>query len=105
MQVQKLLKCVPSASSRQTLLFSATLPSQLSTLTDLALRKEHVYIDCVGEEAPETATLVEQRCDCHYWGERISIFSLRSLKIRPKNVEFIFLIAELLREPALVSCM
>lgn len=60
-QVQKLLRTLPSSASRQTLLFSATLPAQLNTLTDLALRKGHVYVDCVGEEAPETATLVEQR--------------------------------------------
>lgn len=60
LQVQKLLKTLPSA--RQTLLFSATLPEQLSTLTGLALRKDHVYIDCVGQQAAETATLVEQRC-------------------------------------------
>ena len=61
LQVQKLLQTLPTAASRQTLLFSATLPSQLSTLTDLALRKDHVYIDCVGQVAAETATMVEQR--------------------------------------------
>jgi superfamily II DNA/RNA helicase len=58
-QVTKLLETLPR--SRQTLLFSATLPKQLTSITGLALRKDHLYVDCVGEESAETAILVEQR--------------------------------------------
>jgi ATP-dependent RNA helicase MSS116, mitochondrial len=59
--IVKLLKCLPPTASRQTLLFSATLPSDLKTVTDLALKKEHTYVNCVGEDAPETATNARQR--------------------------------------------
>lgn len=37
------------------------MPQNLNSITDLALRKNHKYVDCVGEESPETAVMAEQR--------------------------------------------
>jgi hypothetical protein len=59
-EMVKLLGTLPPTDLRQTLLFSATMPSNLKSITSLALRQDHDYIDCVGEGATETATLAHQ---------------------------------------------
>eukprot|EP00892_Ulva_mutabilis_P001545 jgi/Ulvmu1/11391/UM075_0053.1 len=58
-EVVKLLRMLPDVNARQTLLYSATLPSNLSDITSLALRAAHEYVDCVGT-ATETAHAARQ---------------------------------------------
>ena len=58
--VERLLKQLPPKSARQTLLYSATTPDELGAVKGLALKSDHVSVDCVGEEAPETAAKAEQ---------------------------------------------
>lgn len=58
-EVVKLLRMLPDVNARQTLLYSATLPSNLSEITRLALRAAHEFVDCVGTSA-ETAHAARQ---------------------------------------------
>ena len=59
--IVKLLGYLPPTEKRQTLLFSATLPTSLASVTNLALKKDHDYINCVGEDTgAETATNATQ---------------------------------------------
>ncbi|KAF0694407.1 Aste57867_14704 [Aphanomyces stellatus] len=55
--IEKLLAFLPTA--RQTLLFSATLPTSLEEIKRLALKPDHVFIDTVGKE-DQTNTHVNQ---------------------------------------------
>ena len=58
--IQDILSCLPPMSSkRQTLLFSATLPSEtrlLSDMVDIAVKPNHEFIDCIQDEDPATHT-------------------------------------------------
>jgi ATP-dependent RNA helicase MSS116 len=59
-QIAELLATLPDRSKRQTLLFSATLPSSLKDIAGYALRENYKYVDCVGKKEPETAQLADQ---------------------------------------------
>lgn len=45
---------------RQTLLFSATVPTAVHQVKSLALAGDHVFVDTVGEEAAQTHDHVQQ---------------------------------------------
>lgn len=51
--IEKILAVLPPRERRQTLLFSATFPAELQSITKLALRRNHQLIECIGaaEEA------------------------------------------------------
>ncbi|KAH8934145.1 hypothetical protein BDL97_18G067700 [Sphagnum fallax] len=53
-----IIKVLPQ--QRQTLLFSATVPAQVHSMSQIALKKDHVFIDTVGEEDEETHAKVKQ---------------------------------------------
>lgn len=59
-EVVRLLGMLPGVNSRQTLLYSATLPANLADITRLALKPKHEFVDCVGEAAAETASNARQ---------------------------------------------
>jgi len=62
--LERILSFLPS--SRQTLLFSATLPDSLNDIQRLALKKDHSFIDTVGEADHDTNHQVDQEfmlCD------------------------------------------
>ena len=49
--VLRILKFLqPSASTRQTLLFSATIPDQVEVIAGIAMRPQYNFVDTVGEE-------------------------------------------------------
>jgi len=50
--IDKILSFLPSKNSRQTLLFSATVPSSVEQIAGRALRDGYQYIDTVGHEEP-----------------------------------------------------
>eukprot|EP01104_Vermistella_antarctica_P019538 TRINITY_DN76_c1_g1_i3.p1 TRINITY_DN76_c1_g1~~TRINITY_DN76_c1_g1_i3.p1 ORF type:complete len:314 (-),score=90.72 TRINITY_DN76_c1_g1_i3:136-1077(-) len=50
--VVRIMAFCPPIENRQTLLFSATIPNELLSIVPIALKKNHVYLDCVGEEEP-----------------------------------------------------
>jgi hypothetical protein len=56
--IEKILGYLPR--SRQTLLFSATLPQAVTQVVGLAMKPDHRYIDTVGEEASDTHLHVHQ---------------------------------------------
>ena len=58
--IVKILALLPPAATRQTLLFSATFPSELQELTRSALRPSYEMVDCVGE-GPQSNAQVEQQ--------------------------------------------
>ena len=58
--IVKLLKMMPDPSRRQTLLYSATMPTDLQSIVKLALRPDYEYINCVGADASETASNAKQ---------------------------------------------
>ncbi|EFN51650.1 hypothetical protein CHLNCDRAFT_59143 [Chlorella variabilis] len=52
--IEKILSFLPK--SRQTLLFSATMPQAVQQVAGLALKKQHAFIDTIGEEDSATNT-------------------------------------------------
>ncbi|EFJ48047.1 hypothetical protein VOLCADRAFT_91218 [Volvox carteri f. nagariensis] len=57
-QISKILGSLPPTSQRQTFLFSATFPADVKSLADVALKRQHRYVDAVGEDVA-THTHVE----------------------------------------------
>jgi len=58
--IEKILKSLPSREKRQTLLFSATFPAQLASMTKLVLKSDHKVIDCIGAVDQASNEQVEQ---------------------------------------------
>ena len=56
--IEKILSYLPR--NRQTLLFSATVPDAVKQIAANAMSDNHVYIDCVGDEAAATNAQVAQ---------------------------------------------
>jgi len=59
-ETKKILSYLPRPGSRQTLLFSATVPKRLRALMDDLLPPDHVEVDCVGDAGLETNAHVDQ---------------------------------------------
>ncbi|PAN09057.1 hypothetical protein PAHAL_1G455300 [Panicum hallii] len=58
--IEKIVDSLPR--QRQTLLFSATIPKEVRRVSQLVLKRDHVFIDTVGLGAVETPTMVQQSC-------------------------------------------
>ncbi|CAN6456201.1 unnamed protein product [Victoria cruziana] len=56
--IEKIVDCVPR--HRQSMLFSATIPKEVRRISQLVLKKDHVYIDTVGLGRQETHAKVSQ---------------------------------------------
>ncbi|XP_051151315.1 probable DEAD-box ATP-dependent RNA helicase 48 [Andrographis paniculata] len=56
--IEKIIDCLPR--SRQSLLFSATVPKEVRRISQLVLKREHAYIDTVGLGSLETSSKVKQ---------------------------------------------
>ncbi|CAM9176162.1 unnamed protein product, partial [Sphacelaria rigidula] len=48
--IENILDNLPSKSKRQTMMFSATMPADVTSIASFAMRPEYATIDCVGEE-------------------------------------------------------
>lgn len=57
--VQDILACIPKKRQRQTLLFSATIPSKVREVIELATKPDYQVVDCINEEDPATHTNVQ----------------------------------------------
>eukprot|EP00929_Paragymnodinium_shiwhaense_P040168 TRINITY_DN2098_c0_g3_i1.p1 TRINITY_DN2098_c0_g3~~TRINITY_DN2098_c0_g3_i1.p1 ORF type:complete len:657 (-),score=121.64 TRINITY_DN2098_c0_g3_i1:81-2051(-) len=55
--IKDILSYLPTR--RQTLLFSATIPKSIRDVATIALKRDHKFIDCVGDDEP-TVTTVKQ---------------------------------------------
>ncbi|CAN6252734.1 unnamed protein product [Urochloa humidicola] len=58
--IEKIVDSLPR--QRQTLLFSATIPKEVRRVSQLVLKRDHVFVDTVGVGAVETPTKVQQSC-------------------------------------------
>ncbi|CAO2046956.1 unnamed protein product [Urochloa humidicola] len=58
--IEKIVDSLPR--QRQTLLFSATIPKEVRRVSQLVLKRDHVFVDTVGIGAVETPTKVQQSC-------------------------------------------
>lgn len=58
--VERILRQVPGVESRQTLLFSATMPADVRDMTRLALKPSHSVIDCVGADTATHAKVSQK---------------------------------------------
>ncbi|XP_006648157.1 DEAD-box ATP-dependent RNA helicase 48 [Oryza brachyantha] len=56
--IEKIVDSLPR--QRQTLLFSATIPKEVRRVSQLVLKRDHVFVDTVGLGAVETPNKVEQ---------------------------------------------
>ncbi|KAL6633275.1 hypothetical protein ACP70R_025946 [Stipagrostis hirtigluma subsp. patula] len=56
--IEKIVDSLPR--QRQTLLFSATIPKEVRRVSQLVLKRDHVFVDTVGLGAVETPTKVQQ---------------------------------------------
>lgn len=60
--IERILRLLePSRTTRQTLLFSATVPSSVSEIASVALRPKYNFVDTVGEDADQTHLHVQQQ--------------------------------------------
>ncbi|CAM6120446.1 unnamed protein product [Calypogeia fissa] len=57
--LEKIIKMLPQ--SRQTLLFSATVPNEVHKVSEVALRRDHVFVDTVGQDTEDTHAKVQQQ--------------------------------------------
>jgi ATP-dependent RNA helicase MSS116 len=57
--IERILSHLPS-SGRQTLLFSATVPEKVHQVSQLALKREHTFIDCIDPSEDSTNIQVAQ---------------------------------------------
>lgn len=58
--IEKIVDCLPRR--RQSLMFSATIPREVRRISQLVLKREHVFVDTVGLGCVETPTQVRQSC-------------------------------------------
>ena len=49
-EIRKMLTFLPAKQTRQTLLFSATMPDNVQKIAEMALRTPYEFVDCVGKE-------------------------------------------------------
>ncbi|KAJ1411836.1 RNA helicase, DEAD-box type, Q motif [Sesbania bispinosa] len=56
--IENIIDCLPR--QRQSLLFSATIPKEVRRISQLALKREHKYVDTVGVGCVETPVQVKQ---------------------------------------------
>lgn len=60
--IERILRLLrPSAATRQTLLFSATIPAQVNEIANIALRPGWNFVDTVGEDTEQTHLHVQQQ--------------------------------------------
>ena len=65
-EIRKILGLLPPKNTRQTLLFSATMPKDVMGIARFALRDKFEHIDCVGKDTdthkrvPQSFTLVDE---------------------------------------------
>jgi ATP-dependent RNA helicase MSS116 len=56
--MERIIAILPK--ERQTLLLTATVPQQMHSVLNLAMRKDHEFIDCVGQTEEQTNKMVQQ---------------------------------------------
>jgi ATP-dependent RNA helicase MSS116 len=60
-EIEKILRSLPSPDTRQTLLFSATVPAAVQQVAKSALRQgQNQYIDCIGAGEANTNAAIDQ---------------------------------------------
>lgn len=59
--LERIFEYLPAPSSRQTLLFSATMPDSVMDMVRAVMRPKYEYIDAVGDVSDDTHGHVEQR--------------------------------------------
>eukprot|EP01116_Phalansterium_solitarium_P021289 TRINITY_DN6559_c0_g1_i1.p1 TRINITY_DN6559_c0_g1~~TRINITY_DN6559_c0_g1_i1.p1 ORF type:complete len:662 (-),score=187.74 TRINITY_DN6559_c0_g1_i1:493-2382(-) len=59
--IEQLLAALPPKTTRQTVLFSATFPSDIANLCKFALRPGYQTVDTVGEEETHSAAFIDQQ--------------------------------------------
>ena len=60
--IERILKCLqPSRATRQTLLFSATIPNSVEEIAGIAMRPHYNFVDTVGQDEEQTHLHVQQQ--------------------------------------------
>ena len=70
-EITKMLAMLPSKETRQTLLFSATMPDDVMHIARFALRDNFQHVDCVGT-SQDTHQHVAQSCSVHPMEEQFA---------------------------------
>jgi ATP-dependent RNA helicase MSS116 len=70
--IERILRCFPR-EGRQSLCFSATTPPELQAVLGVALKPGHASIDCVGKEAVDTHSAVDQAAAVTSLADQMSI--------------------------------
>jgi hypothetical protein len=64
--VEKIMRRLPNKTRRQTLLFSATMPTDVRAIASLALSENYAFVDTVSTSVivvcPASCTLFSKRC-------------------------------------------
>eukprot|EP00249_Psilotum_nudum_P022336 c28476_g1_i2 orf=636-2729(-) len=80
-------------SKHQTLMFSATIPQEVHSISKIALKEDHLYIDVVGEDRQDTHAEVEQHCIVAKTEMHFSVvYSVlqKHIKVEPKYKVLVF---------------
>jgi len=74
--IERILKLLePSVATRQTLLFSATVPKSVSEIARIALRPKYNFVDTVGEDADQTHLHVKQEVIVAPQAEQLNVIA------------------------------
>ena len=68
----RMLNMLPPKNTRQTLLFSATMPKDIMKMSNFALRENFLHIDTVGKEDQDTHKRIPQFVTVHPFEEHFS---------------------------------
>ena len=99
--VERILRLLqPSANKRQTLLFLATIPDQVSEMAGIAMRPDYHFVDTVGRDKGQTHAHVRQQVMVSSQDSLLrGLFSIleRETAARPHKVIVFFTTARLMR--------
>ena len=70
--LNRMLRMLPPKNTRQTLLFSATMPKDIMNMSNFALRDEFLHIDTVGKEDQDTHKRIPQFVTVHPYEQHFS---------------------------------
>ena len=70
--LDRMLRMLPPKNTRQTLLFSATMPKDIMKMSNFALRNDFLHIDTVGKEDQDTHKRIPQFVTVHPYEQHFS---------------------------------
>lgn len=90
--IVRIIGMMPPKTTRQNLLFSATVPRSLHAIVHLAMRDTHKFVDTVGEEQTQTNAKVDQQLAVVPFENHLAVLEMllrQHIADRPKDFKVI----------------